>query len=358
LVKAMKLKEKAMPDTSKTGDRSSRRPIGAASRRGRAPSWLVGALLASAIAVAAVPASAQNSSVAEALFQEGKRMMAEGNYREACPKLAESHRMDPGAGTLTALALCHRAEGKTATAWSEFREVISLARRDNRKDREQVAQENIAELEPKLSRLRVIVEPSDAQKIEVRLDDATMTRAAFDQALPVDPGTRRIVASAPGKKTFETTVQIGSDHDEKTVTIPRLEEDPRAGTAISDRSGPSRAEPNSGEQRFVVPTVIALGIGLAGVGVGAGFGLKALDEQSTLDTACGPTKRCRPAQSDDISSLKTSSTISTIGFIAGGVGLVAATVLYLAGRPSSKEKVSGRAGIIPLVSGAGIGASF
>ena len=104
-----------------------------------------------------------DKTAAEALFQDGKRLMGEGKYSEACPKLDESNKIDPGAGTLTALALCHRGEGKTATAWSEFKEVISLARRDGRKDREQVAEENIAELEPKLSKLTLVVDPAARQ---------------------------------------------------------------------------------------------------------------------------------------------------------------------------------------------------
>ena len=199
---------------------------------------VLGIGLAAALVLQPTVAHAQGS-VAEALFQEGKRLMAEGKYTEACPKFAESQRIDPGAGTLTALALCHRGEGKTASAWSEFKEVVSLARRDNRKDREQVALDNIAELEPKLSRLRLVVSPgAEAQHLEVHIDDTVITRAAFGQALPVDPGARRVLATAPGKKPFETTVQIGADHDEKTVTIPTLEDDPRAAEALGERSAP------------------------------------------------------------------------------------------------------------------------
>ena len=323
---------------------------------------VLGIGFAAALMMQSSPAHAQGS-VAEALFQEGKRLMAEGKYTEACPKFAESQRIDPGAGTLTALALCHRGEGKTATAWSEFKEVISLARRDNRKDREQVAQENIAELEPKLSKLRVVVDPAaEAQHVEVRIDDTVVTRAAFGQPLPVDPGARRVLATAPGKKPFETTVQVGAEHDEKSVSIPKLEDDPRAIEAIGERSAPAATAPTSkavdtsgGEQRLVVPTLISLGVGLAGIGVGTVFGVQALGAQSDLDAVC-PARKCGPDSRNDIDSLQTSSTISTVGFIVGGVGLAGAAVLYIVGRPSSKETTT--ATIRPVFTASGVGATF
>ena len=327
----------------------------------RALGSVLGIGFAAALLMQTNPANAQGS-VAEALFQEGKRLMADGKYNEACSKLAESQRIDPGAGTLTALALCHRGEGKTATAWSEFKEVISLARRDNRKDREQVALENVAELEPKLSRLRVVVDPgAEAQHVEVRIDDTVVTHAAFGQPLPVDPGPRRVHATAAGKKPFETTVLIGPDHDEKSVTVPKLEDDPRAAVALGERNvtptssnAPKSADKSNGEQRLVVPTLISLGIGVAGIGVGTVFGVRALGTQSDLDASC-PTRRCAPSARTDIDALQTSSTISTIGFIAGGVGLAGATILYIVGRPSTETAT---AKVRPVVGPYGVGATF
>lgn len=314
--------------------------------------------LAASLALASTPAHAQSGSdraLAEALFQEGKKLMAEGKYGDACPKISESQRIDPGAGTMTALALCHRGAGKTATSWAEFKEVISLARRDGRADREQVAQENIAELEPKLSKLRVVVDPgAESQRVEVRIDESVLTRAAFGQALPVDPGVRRILATAPGKKSFEVAVTIGLERDEQTVKIPRLDEDARASEAMDERSPSSSStssDPN--EQRLVVPTVIALGVGVAGVAVGSIFGVGAMSKQSSLDDTC-TNKACPPSSKDDITSLKTSSMLSTIGFVAGGVGLVSAAVLYFVGKPS--HATIGKATLAPM--GNGFGGTF
>src|SRR5262245_41031428 len=110
--------------------------------------------LAAAAMVLSMPARAEEPStptaLAETPFQTAKKLMADGDFVHACPKLAESQRLDPGGGTVLTLALCHEGEGKTATAWAEFNEARALAVRDGQKDREIVAREHTAALEPKL----------------------------------------------------------------------------------------------------------------------------------------------------------------------------------------------------------------
>src|SRR5690349_10947186 len=95
--------------------------------------------------------TAAERSLAAALFDQGRTLMGEGKVDEACVKLAESQRLDPGGGTLLNLALCHEKQGKIATAWTEFREARATAKKDNRPDREAAADNEIAKLEPMLS---------------------------------------------------------------------------------------------------------------------------------------------------------------------------------------------------------------
>ncbi len=116
-------------------------------------------------------ASITDRTQAQLLFNEARSLMSSGKYGEACDKFAESQRLDPGGGTILNLALCHEKQGKTATAWADFNEALSAALRDRRAEREKLAREHIAALEPLLPRLVVETgSASTAAGLEVKID--------------------------------------------------------------------------------------------------------------------------------------------------------------------------------------------
>lgn len=61
-----------------------------------------------------------NAAAAQGLFDEARALMAAGQAAEACPKLEESQRLDPGSGTLMNLARCYEQTNRIATAWSTY----------------------------------------------------------------------------------------------------------------------------------------------------------------------------------------------------------------------------------------------
>jgi hypothetical protein len=208
------------------------------------------------VAAASEP-TPQEMAAAEALFTEAKALMAQRRYAEACPKLAESQRLDPGGGTLLTLALCHEGEGKTASAWAEYQEALTVALRDGRQDRESVARQHVAALEPRLSRLSVQVSPtvSALGEAEVLVDGVVLGRAAWGSALPVDPGAHHVEVRAPAKLPWRAAVTVRAAADHQEVTVPALD-DARALAA------PPREEPRSTGWR-------TLGWGATGAGVAA-----------------------------------------------------------------------------------------
>jgi hypothetical protein len=155
--------------------------------------------------------------------------MQDGKYAEACPKFAESHRLDPATGTLLNLAACHEAEKKLATAWLEYAQAEALARQDRREDRIRFAHEHSLAIEPRLARLAVGVEAAaDLPNLEVTLDGFALKSAARGVPAPVDPGEHVIEARAPGRKPWSRRVVIEREAQQETVSVPVLEREPPA----------------------------------------------------------------------------------------------------------------------------------
>src|SRR5205085_12007916 len=92
---------------------------------------------------------------AEALFRDGRDAFKKGDWATACPKFAESQRLDPATGTLFNLADCEEHAGKTASAWLRWRDLIDALRTNQTDERYAMAQQHASALEARLPKLRV-----------------------------------------------------------------------------------------------------------------------------------------------------------------------------------------------------------
>jgi hypothetical protein len=301
--------------------------------------------------IASADPSLTDKSVATELFKEGRTLLDEGRVAEACRKLEESQRLDPGGGTLLNLALCHEREGRTATAWVEFTEALGLAKREERAPRIEFARTHIAQLEPDLSRMVIQVPAgADVPDLEVRRDGGIVARAAWGSPVPIDPGDHVVEASAPGRLPWRQTVVVGAKADTKTIVVPTLEiwEDPSpsatppparatlpdqaTGPADSSRVTPvgdrSPKTPASAGAGTAVAGWSALAIGVAGTAVGTYFGIRAMSLKSDSDRDC-PSDRCTAQGSSEASDAIKAGNFSTVGFAVGAAGLGLGTVLLV-----------------------------
>ena len=128
-------------------------------------------------------------------------------------------RLDPGIGTQFNLADCNEHIGKLASAWAGFLEVAAASKTANQADREKVARKRAAALEPRLPKLAVDVTGAPTG-LEVKRDGIVIGSAAWGTSVPVDPGTHKVSATAPGKQTWETTVTT-SEGKTARVSVPR-----------------------------------------------------------------------------------------------------------------------------------------
>jgi hypothetical protein len=188
------------------------------------PALFVGLIALAASGKAHAQSGDTDRQIAQQLFDDGRTLLEARRYAEACPKFAESQRLDPGGGTLLNLAYCHELEGKTATAWSELRDALGQAIKDGRKDREDFTRTHIADLEPKLMRVVVHVpERLAARDPEINLDRSKLPATAWDTAIPVDPGEHRVSVAIAGAQPWSVAVSVSEPGETYTVRLPSLE---------------------------------------------------------------------------------------------------------------------------------------
>jgi hypothetical protein len=319
------------------GRLSSRCRFGRDSMVGGAASGVV----AMASVLAAAPAAAQatsQSALAEALFRSARTLMANGNYAEACPKFAESNRVDPKVGTSMNLALCHEKAGMTASAWAEYTQAVELARRANQSERERVAQDRAKALEPSLA--HVIVDADPKADLAVTIDDQPIGAAAYGTPMPVDPGDHVLRATSAGLQPFRESFHVAPGAPDLTLQVPSTKSWQSAESALPAESQPSNpegaAERPSSKATTPARRSVGFVVGGAGValaGVGAFFGIRAFSEKDDAAKACGATF-CTPAGSAATSAMKTDETLSTIGVLAGAAAFGVGLYLVLATKSS------------------------
>lgn len=293
-----------------------------------------------------------DKAAAQGLLEEARRLVDQRHYATACTKLEESHALDPAAGTLLTLADCYEKTGRTASAWSTFRETAAAARRVSDTERERIARERAKDLQASLSYLTVIT--WKGQDIEVARDGRRIDSALVGTAIPVDPGSHQILASAPGKRSWSTKVNVRERSDRVTVSVPILAEDPTAASAApaydretintrTDDYPMPEASGGGGVQRAFA--IVAAALGVAGVATGTVFGLKAGSTMDEAKAQCSGTGFKYPNNCSDSSvrlseDAVQSGQISTVGFIAGGAGIATFALLWLTAPSSSDSSVS------------------
>ena len=310
---------------------------------------------------AAAQASASDKAAAEALFDQGVRLMKQNGFAEACPKLEESNRIDPAVGTLLYLGECYERVGKTASAWATFREAASLATTSNQPDRARTATTRAQELEPKLSRLSIELAPEVGriQGVVVKRGTQRIEPSLYGTALPVDPGEYRVEVSAPGYETWTTpiTVAAGGNASVRVPGLVKAAESPTTPVApapsgaapaapVPASSPPASDSASSGSlsTQQILGLVVG-GVGVVGAGLGSYFGVRAISRNSEAEDECSSNNLCSQKGLNLTDDARSDANFSNIAFVAGGVLLTTGVVLYLTGGPSERERVT----LVPLV---------
>ncbi len=297
-------------------------------------------------------ASLADKAAAQTLFDEGRKLMAKGMFADACPKLAESQKLDPGGGTQFNLSDCYEKMGQTASAWAGFLEAASTAKTMGQSDREKVARERAAALAPRLSKITITSASASMAGLEIKRDGTPVGRALWGTAIPVDPGPHVIEATAPGKKPWQTTAKVEGDKANVVVSIPPLEDAPAEAAPIQGTVAADVAPAGNGRRTL---GLVLGGAGIVGLGVGTAFALsaKAKKNDSLVNCPAGPNL-CNQTGVDQRNEALSAGNVATVAAGAGVVLLAAGAILFFTA-PSGEKP---RALVVPSVGSGTAGLSL
>jgi hypothetical protein len=307
---------------------------------------------ASAAQAQAQEASGGDLAAAEALFAEGKRLSAAGEFADACARFAASMTLVPRLGVQLNLADCYEHVGKTASAWVAFGEAAALARRIG-DPRETFARQRQDALVPRLTRLRVSIAHPDVDGFSLLRDGVRVAPSVYGVEVPVDPGDHRIEASAPAHVTWSTQVVASGAGAVVTVVVPELDRTPPP-PSVPLVAPPTRDAHD--DRRRVTPLVwITAGVGAVGIGTGVAFGTAARSLWQQARPDCDPSNNCSDAAYARLQRSRRDGDLSTVAFGIGGVALATSLILYLRG---SRDRARSTLRLVPALTSSAAGAAL
>jgi hypothetical protein len=285
-----------------------------------------------AVGAARTGAQAQSSTAqAETLFRQGKDLMAHGNIADACAAFDASQKLDPTLATLLNQASCREKNGQLATAWGLFLDAERQSRAATdaaTRQLHQIATDHAAKLEPRLSTLAINVAPENrVGGLEILRNSEPVDPGAWNKALPVDGGTYKITARAPGNADWSSTVTVLVERDAKTIETPKLK---AAALKWSGAAGAtSSSHPASAASDHPRSKVLPLVLGAAAVGLVAGAVGFELSASSTYDQS---KREMDNAKQDSLWSSANHKRYLAEGLGVAGIACAGAAVwLYLRG---------------------------
>ena len=293
-----------------------------------------------AVTIAAGPAAAdepphrdENIARADALFAEGIKLR-DKHLEQACAKFGESLALNPQAiGTLLNVALCDEKLGRVASALHRFQEARARAVELDYPEHRKAAEEKIAAIAPEVPYLTIKFEEPPIAGTKVVVNDRVIPLTQLEQ-LPVDPGDRVVVVSAPGRIAFTQRVSLAR-RERRDVVVPAL------------------SRPSS--RRSLGKLVVAGGATTAVAGVVLGLlANRRYDRQfvdpdgdgGSMTAPCmqvGGTRTC--SSSEGYAAVQSARTLGNVGTVVGSIGVAAVLAggyLWIFGpkHPAGEPRVS------------------
>lgn len=300
-----------------------------------------------------LPAFAQQDdpalrSAGRKLALDGIALFQQGRAAEASQKLEKAYTLLPVPSVALWSGRALEQRGLLVEASERFVEASRLTGFKGDQDVQLQAQKDAArDLEKLLPRIPslLIAVTGAAGEPAVTLDGKLVPAALLGEEQPVNPGAHEIKVSLGARQTARQITLKEGEKKRETVSLtappdPTSASPAPAGPVLGTAdAGTSDAGPGQSGARKTV-AYVAVAAGGVGLVLGGVTGVLALSKRGSLEDS-GSCKGdvCLPSQRSDVESLDTLRTVSTIGFIAGGVLATTGVVLLLTQPAAAKAEL-------------------
>lgn len=273
----------------------------------------------------------QIKDVARAKAEEGLALFAEKSWAEAYERFRVAEELFHAPTLGLHMGHCKRELGELMAARALYRKVAAEELPEDappafRKALEEAAAHASA-LDAEIPRVTISV--TGASEPRVTVDGTTVALAP--ETVELDPGKHRLDAVAPGVEAYSREIELApGTREDITVVLTRVVIE-RPKPIVVPQPVPDRPiDPGT-----LVPAFVAFGVGAGGLIAGAVAGGIALSRVTDIQDQCEGNV-CPDRLLDAADQAQLASTVSNIGFIVGGVGVIAGTVLVFV-RPGAGD---------------------
>jgi hypothetical protein len=309
---------------------------------------------------AAAQTDASTRAAARNIATAGVQALEQGDVELATQKLTKAFELLPAPSIALWLGRALVKKGQLVEAAEHF---IQAGRLSPSQGGEQAVQEQaqrdaakeLNDLTPRIPKLVLTLEGAKPADVTLSVDGKPLSTALLGEEQPINPGAHAVRATR-GAEVVEQSVTV-AEGQKQALALRFQASAPTAAPAAAVPGTPAAAAPAPApviSAPAATPTAtargssggagktlgyVALAVGGAGLVVGGVTGGLAISKRSALDDdpACNDGK-CSSSIQPDIDSFRTMRTVSTIGFVAGGVCAGLGVVLLLTSGGSGEQK--------------------
>ncbi|HZU83886.1 MAG TPA: PEGA domain-containing protein [Polyangiaceae bacterium] len=311
------------------------------------------ALSALAVTSRAAAQSDADRATARSLGGEGQQALDAKDYKTAEDRFRRAESLVNAPTLLLGLARALAGEGKVVEAQETYnriiREGVAPGAPEPFKRALADAKREVDAVSSKIGAVVITVRTAEGAEVpgaKVVLDGAPISAASLGVRRSIDPGAHVVQVTAEGFKPAEARFDVAEAGSASAAVVLEPEASAATGRPGAAGAAPGSAAPSGADQgaasaastaggpapshgaRGALPWV-AFGVGVVGLATGAITGLLAMGKHSDIANQCQSGTCDYPGAQGDIDAYHTIATVSTIGFVAGGVGVAAGVVLLV-----------------------------